>query len=162
MLIRESIPCRLVAILVLFGFPVVLMLGACGCKGEVEETSKTVIETTEEFDMSKVPAAQKSAATALQQAGAELEQNPKGEIVIVQLGEKANDDTLHHLKSLTTLLELSLTDAKVTDKAVAVLKELKNLKVLDLEDSGLSSAAIDELVKALPNCEIRGGGEDDE
>ena len=64
MLFSEFMTCRLVTSIVLFASPAILMLGICGCGdggGSQEDPSGQVDPEDIEFDISKVPAAQKSA-----------------------------------------------------------------------------------------------------
>ena len=144
---------------------ILLSIGISGCGGGSQQAGDGAVDATEaeDFDLSKVPESQKAGAEALQKAGAQLGQNEQGEIVIVELGPTATNETVQHLKSLATLQEVSVMEAaKVTDASVEVLKGLTNLTVLNAEDSGISSKGVKQLQAALPNCDVSGGEEEED
>jgi hypothetical protein len=63
------------------------------------------------------------------------------------------DESLARLKDLPALKELYLGFANISDAAVEHLKGLTNLQRLQLPP-GISDEKVEELQKALPNCEI--------
>jgi hypothetical protein len=59
-------------------------------------------------------------------------------------------------RGLPKLERLSLHRSKrVTDEAVAVLRDWKSLKEIDLKDTKITEVAVQQLRVALPGCEIR-------
>jgi hypothetical protein len=59
------------------------------------------------------------------------------------------------LKGLAQLGTLSLQGCKrLKDDAASVLVEFKQLRALDLKDSGVSAEAAAKLRSALPGCEV--------
>jgi internalin A len=70
---------------------------------------------------------------------------------------KVTDSGLSELAALPNFTFLGLAGTKVTDvglKKLAALNNLKNLKNLDLSQTGVTDAGVKELQKALPNCQI--------
>jgi hypothetical protein len=65
-----------------------------------------------------------------------------------------NDAGMSHLKGLTKLSGLSLSDTNVTDAGLAHLKELKNLSFLDVTGTRVTDAEIKELQQAFPSLTI--------
>jgi len=64
------------------------------------------------------------------------------------------DDGAARLAQRESLEDLDLRGTKVTDEAVPHLKHLSNLERLDLRDTQFTSAGVEQLQKALPNCEV--------
>jgi hypothetical protein len=59
-------------------------------------------------------------------------------------------------RGLPKLERLSLHRSKrITDDALAVLRDWKSLKEIDLKDTKITEAAVQQLRTALPGCEIR-------
>jgi len=69
-------------------------------------------------------------------------------------GNGASDSDLEHVAALTRLKMLHVWGARVTDAGVKHLKGLTQLQVLFLDGTNVSNAAVDDIQKALPNCEI--------
>jgi hypothetical protein len=72
---------------------------------------------------------------------------------------KVTDDGLDVLAKLPALTDLTLfrekwRDTHLTDDAVEHLKQLQGLKKLSVSGGWMSPKAIEELRKALPNCEV--------
>jgi Leucine-rich repeat (LRR) protein len=57
------------------------------------------------------------------------------------------------LKKLSNLETLHLDENEITD--ISSLKNLVNLRVLNLQNNPITKQQIDELQEALPNCDIR-------
>ena len=73
---------------------------------------------------------------ALTRAGAKLVRNKAGQIIEVDLGEKAaTDEVLAHLVGLSHLQELSLHQTQVTSAGLVHLKNLTRLRRLFLSDT---------------------------
>ena len=71
----------------------------------------------------------------LKKLGAEIERNKQGEVVEVDLRtSKITDTGLVHLKGMTGLQVLYLTDAKITDAGLVHLKGMNKLQVFTLPD----------------------------
>ena len=64
------------------------------------------------------------------------------------------DNDLKAFVGLQHLRGLHLRGTHITDGAVQFLDDLKSLKVLNLDDTSLSPAAIDSLRAALPNTRV--------
>lgn len=69
-------------------------------------------------------------------------------------GLSVSNDDLAFLCTLRNLEELSLSDPGITDDAVIHLAKMTSLRKLNVRGSLLSFAAITELKKALPECNI--------
>ncbi len=73
-------------------------------------------------------------------------------------GTKAITDMgLAHLMPLTSLAHLDVGGTRVSDVGVVRLNELKGLTELGLADTQVTAAAVGQLKKSLPNCEVRYG-----
>jgi len=59
-----------------------------------------------------------------------------------------------YIKGLSNMRELWLYDTKITDKAVASIARLKNLRVLSVAGTGITEEGLEELKKAIPRGEI--------
>ena len=83
--------------------------------------------------------------------------------LVLSNATNVTDAGLGYLAELTNLEELSFAaGARVTGVGILKLEELKRLKRLELlcqNDS--ATAAVDELRRVLPNCQIRGSSADD-
>ncbi|MDA8746097.1 hypothetical protein N9N28_15845 [Rubripirellula amarantea] len=64
------------------------------------------------------------------------------------------DSSLAKLVSHKQLEELWLTDTRITDEAVPYLTQLTELKQLDVALTEMTPDGVQQLRKALPNCEI--------
>ena len=69
------------------------------------------------------------------------------------------DAELEHLKELTALQSLDLSENPVTDAGLKHLKGLTTLQSLDLSGTRVTSEGVRKLRKALPHCSIRFGEE---
>ena len=65
------------------------------------------------------------------------------------------DKGLAHLRGMTKLETLFRNHTKITDAGLVHLRGLTQLKVLSLYGTGVTESGIDELQKALPDCDIR-------
>ena len=65
-----------------------------------------------------------------------------------------SDGGLKQLSLLTRLEDLDLSYTAISDDAVEHLKCLQNLKILNVRNTRISIAGVNELHKALPNCQI--------
>ena len=68
-------------------------------------------------------------------------------------GTDVDDDAVRKLVHCKRLKFLSLAGTRVADRSVESLKQLQSLEILYLGD-GISDRALEELRKALPNCQI--------
>ena len=68
---------------------------------------------------------------------------------------QVTDAGLVHLEGLTGLRHLDLTNTEVTDAGLVHLKGLTNVQWLFLYRTQVTEAGVQDLQKALPNCEIR-------
>jgi Leucine-rich repeat (LRR) protein len=64
------------------------------------------------------------------------------------------DAGLVHLKGLTELQELHLSDTRVTDARLVHFKGLTKLQMLDLRNTQVTDVGLADLQTALPKCEI--------
>jgi hypothetical protein len=55
---------------------------------------------------------------------------------------------------LTNLRELYLHSTNISDAGLGHLKSLNQLERVDLAETGVTAAGVNELQKALPNCLI--------
>ena len=69
-------------------------------------------------------------------------------------GTSVTDRGLEHLGHLKELSGLDLTDTKVTDRGISHLSTLKKLDVLDVTGSRVTRSGVEELMRALPQCNI--------
>jgi len=67
---------------------------------------------------------------------------------------KVTDAGLIHLKGLGTLETLNLNRTKVTDSGLEHLKGLTKLQMLDLSNTKVTDAGVKKLQLALPKCRI--------
>ena len=105
------------------------------------------------------------AGAALEEFEGAIDRNAEGEVIKVDrqghywktpLAE-ITDARLLHLKGLTNLKTLDLTETQVTDAGLVHLKGLTNLQTLRLHRNNkkITDADIAELKKALPKCRIQ-------
>lgn len=74
----------------------------------------------------------------------------------VQLsGTRVSNAGLAHLRHLTGLKVLWLYDTPISDAGLVHLRGLTGLQVLNLRSTLTSTAAVDALQDALPQCEFR-------
>lgn len=69
-------------------------------------------------------------------------------------GEKFNDDSMHYLKDLSELRELNLKNTSVSDASIDIILSLNELKKLDVTNTLLSSDGIEALRARKPNLDI--------
>lgn len=62
-----------------------------------------------------------------------------------------------HLQDLKSLVELDLSDNRITDGGLENLNGLTSLKRLDLSGNDVTDDAVNALRQALPDCEIDSG-----
>jgi Leucine-rich repeat (LRR) protein len=65
-----------------------------------------------------------------------------------------SDAWLGHLKGLTNLSSLDLSNTQVTDAGIAHLKGLRELSIISLDGTQVTDAGIEELNQALPSLKI--------
>jgi hypothetical protein len=70
-------------------------------------------------------------------------------------GTRVSNAGLAHLCTLTGLKVLWLYDTPISDAGLVHLRELTGLRVLNLRSTLTSTAAVDALQDALPQCEFR-------
>ena len=75
-------------------------------------------------------------------------------ISIDPLRNQFTDSKLMLVSKLPKLEELYLTFCPITDDGVRHLKECETLKLLDVRGTKTSRECVEELRRALPNCEI--------
>jgi hypothetical protein len=68
------------------------------------------------------------------------------------------NDHLLVLSEFTHLKNLGVQGTSITDKGIGQLSKLKELQFLNVTQTALTAAGIDELHKALPKCEISWDG----
>ena len=61
---------------------------------------------------------------------------------------------LKHVKELTNLAYLDLSETQIADAGLDDLKGLTNLAFLDLREAQVTDEGVKKLQQALPNCEI--------
>ena len=61
-----------------------------------------------------------------------------------------SDESLEHLRGLTSLRRLSLWNTQVTDRGIECLRGLRNLEAIDLQGTAVTEAALESL-QQLPN-----------
>jgi hypothetical protein len=94
--------------------------------------------------------------TSVGDAGlAELRWFPR--LAVLQLYEtKVTDEGLRNLaEENQELVELSLVGCRITDQGLEAIAQLKQLKLLALDRTGVTAAGVAGLQIALPECEIR-------
>ncbi len=69
-------------------------------------------------------------------------------------GTRVTDAGLGHLKAFTQLKYLYLAKTQVTDAGLKHLIGLTQLQWLDLEKTGVTDAGVNQVHRALPNCQI--------
>jgi hypothetical protein len=70
-------------------------------------------------------------------------------------GTRVSNAGLAHLRNLTGLKVLWLYDTPISDAGLVHLRGLTGLRVLNLRSTLASTAAVDALQDALPQCEFR-------
>lgn len=70
------------------------------------------------------------------------------------VSESLSDTSVQRLAVLNGLEELSLSGSQVTEDSKATLKGMTHLKSLQVFETKLSQAAVKELRRALPNCQV--------
>lgn len=68
---------------------------------------------------------------------------------------RISDDGLKHLTALSTLETLDLGGTEVSDNGLKHLGALPKLQGLSLEYTNVTKAGVEQLRKALPNCDIQ-------
>ena len=63
---------------------------------------------------------------------------------------------MHNLKHLKSLERLDLTETRITDASLQQLAGLKQLRELDLHFNKVSPAAVKDLQRAIPKLDVRG------
>jgi hypothetical protein len=58
------------------------------------------------------------------------------------------------LRNLKELQTLKLTHTKVSDRVVKELKAMESLQILDIRYTKVTREGLEQLKKALPNCQI--------
>ena len=92
----------------------------------------------------------------LSKHGAFTKKNNDAEIVAVNLsGAWIKDDDLKGIESLENLEELFLECTDITDASIQYLRQLTNLKLLNIKTTAISKDAVAELGFALKGCEIK-------
>jgi len=74
-------------------------------------------------------------------------------------GTQVTDGGLEHLKGLSQLDELDLTDTKVTDAGLEQLKWLSKLEKLWLDGTKVIDKGVEKLQQSLPNYQISHGND---
>jgi hypothetical protein len=74
--------------------------------------------------------------------------------VLLLSGTPVTDAGVVHLRGLANLRELNLYGTAVTDSTLARLSKLLNLRKLCLNNTTATDKGIEELRRALPDCEI--------
>jgi formylglycine-generating enzyme required for sulfatase activity len=69
-------------------------------------------------------------------------------------GTQISDAGLESLTKFTALRNAFLMDTRISEQGLKHLKELRGLQNLQLPKAGFKSAALEELRKALPNCNV--------
>ena len=67
---------------------------------------------------------------------------------------KVTDAGLQHLKALTGLRWLGLSNTQITEAGLEHLKGLTNLQLLAVRDTRVTDAGVKDLQEALPDCNI--------
>ncbi|MDP7020190.1 MAG: PQQ-binding-like beta-propeller repeat protein [Pirellulaceae bacterium] len=134
---------------------------------EAEKNSVTLIGATSIED--EIAGQSEKALTRLRQRGAiigaqgrtvVIRQNWKGEakdlvalkwlnqIISLEMTHKSiNDETLDHVRGLTSLTSINLRGSGVTDAGIAKLNGLTNLRTLLLQNTGVTDTSIDHIGK---------------
>ena len=115
-------------------------------------------------DDAKAPSAEeKKAVAVLAEKGSVIFIDGEYQVTQILGGRNLTNDDLQHLRVFKKLKTLSLSNSKIDDSAVGILKALSQLQALNLPSGSISEKAHEELKKALPNCRIvlpdRRGGE---
>ena len=74
---------------------------------------------------------------------------------IYVIDSKLSPNDIALLKSMRNLKQLSLSDRHLDDRAISELKNLTQIKWLFLDLPRVSPGAVNDLQKALKNCEVR-------
>ncbi len=109
-----------------------LVAGPAGCGGQTEE--QAVIEK--------------------RGGRVQYDDNNKEMLMIDLISTEVTDAELEHLKGLTNLQTLYLTNNQITDAGLEHLKGLTKLETLYLNNPQITDEAVKKLQQALPNCEI--------
>jgi hypothetical protein len=72
----------------------------------------------------------------------------------LSLSNKVTDAGLAHLKDLTSLQMLNPSGSQVTDAGLEHIKRLTSLKTLYLTGTQVTTAGVEDLQSALPKCKI--------
>ena len=106
----------------------------------------------------KPNASQDAAVTAIEELGGHVTidtKSPNRPVTAVNLFRtQVTDPGLVHLKGMTKLDLLILSDTQVTAAGLMHLKGLTNLERLNLYGTKVTAAAVNKLQQALPNCKI--------
>jgi hypothetical protein len=69
-------------------------------------------------------------------------------------GPRITDAAMKTVGAWTSVEHLDLRDSAISDQGLAILAAQNHLKRLDLRGTQTTSAAVEQLRAALPNCEI--------
>lgn len=98
--------------------------------------------------------------------GAVVYARPDGTIYHVKFkapfAERLTDRDLRHLSSIRTLEYLDLSRTSISNEGVSALVPLTRLRELVLMDTMVTEEGVAFLRRALPGCEIRWGGEEEQ
>ncbi len=79
----------------------------------------------------------------------------RGGYEVLLMGTATTNEDLPALKDISNLKSLDLRGTTVTDEGLVHLKSLTSLEFLNVERTGVTHDAAEELRKALPNADIR-------
>ena len=157
---------------------VLLLLGALFLPSVATGCSKTTTSDEEVRELSE-RLSEINAAAALEKVRARIQRDDQGGIVSVCLWNtkvtdaglehlrgltklrtlylseiQVTDVGLQHLESLTGLCSLFLSSTMITDAGLEHLEGLTEMTLLDLSNTRITDEGLAELKKRLPNCEI--------
>ena len=98
-----------------------------------------------------------AALVAIEELGGRVvfdEKNPDKPVVVDLVGSDVTDASLIHLRGLTSLQTLNLTETHVTDAGLVHLKGLTALKKLTLHNTRVTPTGVKDLQSELPRCRI--------
>ncbi|HKB38219.1 MAG TPA: hypothetical protein VKD72_17355, partial [Gemmataceae bacterium] len=125
-----------------------LALAVVGCSGKSEPEKNEQLGVKDE----------QSAVKMVEKLGGKVmrdDKRPGKPVVAVDLYEtKVTDAGLKELKELKNLRTLNLGGTGITDAGLKKLKEFKSLQGLNLMDTKVTDAGVKELMAALPELQV--------
>jgi ribose/xylose/arabinose/galactoside ABC-type transport system permease subunit len=99
-----------------------------------------------------------AAVSAIESVGGTLHKTDEGTVAdlgSLPLDDKALKQIVPHLRNLTDLVEIRLSQTQITYEGLSLLEPLKQLRRLDVSETAVTGGDIRRLKRALPDLDVR-------